>query len=468
MIYENFLSKLSQNLLEILNDEEYYDVTIEVGNDPDVKIFCAHIAILNHRSPYLRKILSTCKKNNDEILTNIKLPNISPEIFEIVLRYIYGGMVSLEKYDTSDIIKILVAANELSLQELFLYFESFLIENETNWMEQNFDLIYQTSFRIDSLELKKYCNDLIFKEPNKIFNFPCFSSIPEKLLVTVIQNDNLQMGDIEIWERVIKWGLAQNPELPSDLANFSKDDFSTLKNTLRRCIPFIKFYDLTSKEFLRKVLPYKKILPKELYKSLLSYFLDNNDDDETTNNSAVEKVGSNNIDSKIITLQHAELISKWIDKLEITDELTNSYEFKLLYRDSRDGCGGMYNKFNKFYEVCKDQFRTVTIYKVKDSDEILGGYNPIDWKSNGKYGITNDSFIFSFSDGGIGNYALSRVKNESKAIFNCSHSIPSFGHGDIEIFNGTIICCNKRSYENPIRTNNEYCILEDFEVFQIV
>ncbi|PKK73517.1 hypothetical protein RhiirC2_864396, partial [Rhizophagus irregularis] len=45
-----FLPKLSQNLLEILNDDEYYDVTIEVGNDPNVKIFRAHMIILNCRS----------------------------------------------------------------------------------------------------------------------------------------------------------------------------------------------------------------------------------------------------------------------------------------------------------------------------------------------------------------------------------------------------------------------------------
>ena len=29
----NLLKKLSQNLLEILNDEDYYDITIEVGTD---------------------------------------------------------------------------------------------------------------------------------------------------------------------------------------------------------------------------------------------------------------------------------------------------------------------------------------------------------------------------------------------------------------------------------------------------
>ncbi|POG73418.1 hypothetical protein GLOIN_2v1586365, partial [Rhizophagus irregularis DAOM 181602=DAOM 197198] len=63
-----FLSKLSQNLLEILNDEEYYDITIEVGNDPNVRTFRAHMVILNYRSPYLRRILSTNKKKSDGTL----------------------------------------------------------------------------------------------------------------------------------------------------------------------------------------------------------------------------------------------------------------------------------------------------------------------------------------------------------------------------------------------------------------
>src|SRR5437762_10846879 len=85
---DKFLTKLSQNLLEILDDEEYYDIIIEVGNDPYVKIFRAHMVILNYRSPYLQRILSTNnKKKNDGTLAHIKLPNILPEIFQIILRY---------------------------------------------------------------------------------------------------------------------------------------------------------------------------------------------------------------------------------------------------------------------------------------------------------------------------------------------------------------------------------------------
>jgi hypothetical protein len=86
MTDNKFLPKLSQNLLEVLEDDEYCDIIIEVGNDPYVKIFRAHMVILNYRTPYLQRILSTNKRNNDGTLVHIKLPNILPEAFQVILR----------------------------------------------------------------------------------------------------------------------------------------------------------------------------------------------------------------------------------------------------------------------------------------------------------------------------------------------------------------------------------------------
>ncbi|UZO02724.1 uncharacterized protein OCT59_021203 [Rhizophagus irregularis] len=473
MVDNKLLPKLSQNFLEILDDEEYYDITIEVGNDPDIKIFRAHMIILNYRSPYLRRILSTNKKKNDETLVHIKLSNISPEIFSVILRYIYGGKLSLEEYDNSDIIKILIVANELSLQELFPYLETFLIERKADWMEQNFDLIYRTSFENNSfLRLQNYCTDLIAKAPNKIFNSPKFSSIPEKLLVSLIQNKGTQASEVQVWEHTIKWGIAQNPKLPSNIENYSKDDFNALKNTLQQCIPLIRFHNLTSKEFSEKVLPYKKVFPKELYKSLIKDFLNNDrkpieqvEKMKPCVTDEIIKTNLKNIDSEIITFQHSKLISKWIDRLESTNEIKNSHEFKLIFRASCDG-------FNpkKFHYVCDNQSRTVTIIKVKDSNEILGGYNPLKWKSDNSFGITKDSFIFSFRNS---NYILSRVINEREAMKNDSFNGPSFGTDDMCLFLvfgffGLRVRCKRTNYEKQIRENYESSFVKDFEVFQIL
>ncbi|POG62884.1 BTB/POZ protein [Rhizophagus irregularis DAOM 181602=DAOM 197198] len=114
-----FFSKLSQNYIELLKDDEYYDTTIEVGEDPNVKIFRTHMNILCYRSPYLRRALASKKRSNDNGLVHIKLSNISPEIFQIIIEYIYGGILSLEEQDTSDFFKVLAAADVLHLQELF-------------------------------------------------------------------------------------------------------------------------------------------------------------------------------------------------------------------------------------------------------------------------------------------------------------------------------------------------------------
>jgi hypothetical protein len=84
-----FFSNLSRNYIEILEDDENYDITIEVGEDPNVKIFHAHTIILCHRSPYLRRVLASNKNNNNDNgvgLSYIKLPNILPEIFQIILK----------------------------------------------------------------------------------------------------------------------------------------------------------------------------------------------------------------------------------------------------------------------------------------------------------------------------------------------------------------------------------------------
>ncbi|EXX74485.1 hypothetical protein RhiirA1_532556 [Rhizophagus irregularis] len=589
---DKFLPQLSQNLLDILEDDEYYDITIEVGSDPYVKIFRAHMVILNYRSAYLRRMLSTNKKHLDGTLVHLKLPNILPEAFHVILRYIYGGRLSLEKYDISDIIEILVAADKLCLQELVIHLQSSLIENNTNWMEENLDLVYKTSFEnISFLELQNYCTDLISKEPDKIFKSPNFPSVPEKLLISLIKNDNLQMDEVQIWEHVLKWGFARHPELPPDHTTLSKDELNVLKNTLRQCIPFIKFFNLSSREFSDKVLPYKKVLPKELKKELVNYFWDRNIESKSRVNKEVkpanqsesqtnkesqsesqeiQSVSQTNkesqlesqanqsesqtnkesqsesqanqsesqtnkesqsesqinqsepqknkestpesqanqsepqinkgsqleyqankepqselqtngetssrenkeiksiIDSKIITNKHAELISGWIDRPSLFSWVykSNYYGFKLLFRGSRDGFTP-----SNFHQICDNQISTVMIIKVKGSNEILGGYNPIAWNQDYSNGVTKDSFIFSFENkDNIENYILSRVKDETSAIKNSKYYAPSFGESDLLLsgYDYRYSFCKKGSYEKTIRNTEDTFSVEEFEVFKII
>ncbi|RHZ86535.1 hypothetical protein Glove_50g63 [Diversispora epigaea] len=122
---------------------------------------------------------------------------------------------------------------------------------------------------------------------------------------------------------------------------------------------------------------------------------------------------------KIFQITNFEIVS-WIDTKEVTYDVNNNpYELNLILRGSRDGL-----EKDVFWNLCDHKINFVVIIKVKNTDEILDGYNPI-------FLIliiceTNDSFIFSLKNRNIKNYILSRVKVSSEAIYNSPDRDPNF------------------------------------------
>ncbi|RGB37310.1 hypothetical protein C1646_757077 [Rhizophagus diaphanus] len=454
---KQFFSKLSQNYIEVLEDNEYYDITIEVGVDPNVKIFRAHMIVLCYRSPFLRRTLASNKKNNDGTLVHIKFPNISPENFQIILKYIYGGIITLNEKEPLEILRLLAAADQLYLQEIVDYLQEYLINNDYEWMEQHFGLVYQTSFQSNSLlELQNFCTNCMAKSPQNNFKSFDFTSLSEKTLTTLIKRDDLQMKEIEIWEQVLKWSLVKNPTLLPDPTTWSDDVFKMMKNTLQHCLPLIRFFSLSSEDFFHKVRPYKKLLKNQLYEELLKSYLDSN----SVPNDNISLPRYRNIDgiidSEIVNINIASLISRWIDKIDIKNGFTPK----------------------KFHELCDDILSTVTFIKIKETEEIIGGYNPLKWDTSDedKWGETKDSFIFSFKNkDNFKESILSRVNDASQALYYGNYFGPTFGFNDIDLFADRDdskeydhCSCTQKSYEKKIRDTDDNFSIEDYEVFQII
>src|ERR1051325_8633731 len=241
----------------------------------------------------------------------------------------------------------------------------------------------------------------ITESPERLFKSSYFTSLPEKYLVQIIKDDNLQMKEVDVWEHVLKWGIAQNSTLLADPHSWSDEDFKAMENTLQHCLPLIRFFSLSSKEFSQKVRPYKKLLKPQLYEDLSVSYLDP-DSVSTDNISLPRNIKINEIiDSTIINLNIISAVSKWIDKVDINNQFSQfralhlPYKFELLLRGSRDGFTP-----KKFHQLCDNKHYTVTFIKVRGTDEILGGYNPIIWISSNSlspsWSKTKDSFIFSF------------------------------------------------------------------------
>ncbi|RGB21540.1 hypothetical protein C1646_675863 [Rhizophagus diaphanus] len=151
-------------------------------------------------------------------------------------------------------------------------------------------------------------------------------------------------------------------------------------------------------------------------------------------------------------------------------ELYLPYKFQLLLRGSRDGFTP-----KKFHELCDDKPHTVTFIRVKGTKEILGGYNPIIWKSsNGSWGKTKDSFIFSFKNNGVKDAIISNIKITDCAIYNQYNNGPCFGYdiivhasgGECADYNN--INYKKEDYEEKVRDTEGNFFIDEYEVFQLV
>ncbi|RHZ48698.1 hypothetical protein Glove_543g82 [Diversispora epigaea] len=457
--------KLSQDFSELLNDRKEYNVIIEVDKEENKKSFTTHSVVLRYRSPYFDKELENATTNENHIKTIIK-PNISAQIFEIILKYIYSGIVNIEDMDTKTIYELMVNANELELKELSITLESYLIESKASWLRTNF--VYHSLFdnSFDSNEfkgLKKFYNDIIVKHPNLIFESEDFSSLQETALISLLKRNDLKVDEIKIWDYVIKWGIGQNPTLPKNLEEWSSKNFKALKITLQQCLPLIRYFSIPGEDIWKKVKPYKKILEKQLWDDLTQYFMfpnqpvkspilpartrtlnsriistlilpsRSNSTRTTSSRDSPSKTTSTPkfpfptiIPSKtistpklpfsfIINREHVAKLSSWIDRKSTIYSLENiPYEFQLILRGSRDGFHP-----KTFWKMCNGHAGTIVLAKVATTDEIVGGYNPLAWDNSttGTYMKTNDSFIFSLKNGNIQNSILSRINDPSKALF---------------------------------------------------
>src|SRR5437762_6388932 len=90
-----------------------------------------------------------------------------------------------------------------------------------------------------------------------------------------------------------------------------------MKYTLQYCLPLIRFYSLSSKEFVENIHPYKQLLNSQLYEDLFKSYLDPNSGPSGDILLPRYLNADGIIDSKIVNLNIVSIISKWIDKIVI-------------------------------------------------------------------------------------------------------------------------------------------------------
>ncbi|RIA94672.1 hypothetical protein C1645_864298 [Glomus cerebriforme] len=461
---------------EKLLNEEDGDITIIVGEEIDhvPKTFKAHSLILKTQCPWFKIALSKdwVRKEGEETIVIYK-PNIAASTFEIILRYLYCGKISMS-HTGKQILDILIAADELNLNEIFKYLQDTLLKSHNEWLRNNFFYIYEITLKHQEFKiLREYFQSMINSKPDILFYSQDFIKMDKALLTNLLKLDNLVMSEIEIWRKMIYWGIENSKISKTLISNWDEEDFKELKTILDQSITFIRFNDISANDFYFEVLPYEKILSKQIKEDLIRYHLTSSFPHQEQRLLPSRK---GVIDSNLITSLDATTLVKFIIKRTEQSYYRFAeipYEFRLLIRGSQDGFN-----YRLFSSKCVDKGPTIVVMRVSGSRQIIGGYNPATWKhknSRGSYFINCiDSFIFSFNAPGMNNI-ISRIKDYNNAIRYLSNGFtgPAFGDGDLVItgenFKIDKSCyCKKSSYQESIMESNEKFSVNEYEVFELV
>ncbi|KAF0431528.1 kelch-like protein 17 [Gigaspora margarita] len=492
-----------------------HDVIIYVGDPPNVISFSLHSEVLKSRSKYFQVALSSewVRKQDDRIMLTI--PTISPEVFNFLLNHIYTDKLIFEgaPTDGKSCLNRIVAADELNLNQLSLYEQKFLITNRSEWLRNNFLLVYKIITTLPTLDLlRDFCLKLLCEEPSLLLNYQTIHLVDESTFSILLKMDALQMTEISIWDTVIEWGISKVPYLSeSNIEDWTQDDWELLKSSLVNIIPLVRFEHISKRDLYKYVKPFTEILPKDILSKLPTHEydknvdnvdnnVDNNVDDNEKNLDNVEIITTSKrfqlIDSTIITISHLPQISDWI-KGKSCGEFPKAYDFNfsLILRASRDGYSP-----NTFHRWCDDYGApTLILIKLKDSCQIIGGYNCFSWKSPMVFSTTQHdehAFIFSLcdKDGDRENAKVARPKRMKKKCYNNNnnnnnkvnfmktaknHFItpgpslkfsrfcgPCFGKSDLQLQN-RLAYCKQRDYDDNITDQSGLFEIDDYEIFRV-
>jgi len=370
----------------------------------------------------------------------------------------------LTKLQTFDVIKLSIAVDELNIQYLVSYIQEYLIKHRDDLLQQNLVEILEAFYQHELFtDLCNYCLEKICKDPEMLFDSDKFIGLKAPLLELLLKRDDLCIDEIVIWDNLLKWGFAQNPSVSHDNTKWSKEKVTIMKRTLHRYIPLIRFYYISPEDFLGKVYPLKKLLPKDLVDNLLTFHITPNKKSDIDKRPPRKQKFF--CDSILIESQHFAIFSSWIDKKENLhyNRETIPYIFNLLYRASRDDMTAA-----SFHEKCNNKGATIVIAKIQNSEQIVGGYNPLEWDSDFQWKSTKDSFIFSFINRTNTETAKVGYSNGQSSLGCFSNYGPIFGAGHDLSFHPPhgYWSSNPLSYPNVVIPNTFN--VNDYEVFQVI
>ena len=158
---EAFSSKLGEELMMMQDEDDFTDFSLRTGD----RVVECHRVIIAAVSPVLKAMLKSKMKEFTE--KQIQLDNISPQIMDILIKYIYCGETRISKEILRDVVE---AADFLQMDDL----KQMCVEQATPLIHpKNVISWFKFSGRLNLPGLLSHCSNIMTSQLYEIrsFNF---------------------------------------------------------------------------------------------------------------------------------------------------------------------------------------------------------------------------------------------------------------------------------------------------------
>lgn len=227
-------STLYDRVSQLLESVEWSDCSFRIGDE----VIRAHRLILGISSPVFKVMLygpMACTEN-------ILISDIEPEVFQLLLGFIYTDKVSIESLDIAG--GLLYAAKKYIIPCLE---EKCLAYIEDNVSIDNVLSIFEFSDWMQEKKLRTYCLKLICQHADLVFKSD-LDKLSVFCLKTIVLQEKMNISEIDIIKAILSWArnICVERNLPPTKENRRRllIKYDLLKNLRFFALPLLDYKDL--------------------------------------------------------------------------------------------------------------------------------------------------------------------------------------------------------------------------------
>ncbi|KAJ6239883.1 btb/poz domain-containing [Anaeramoeba flamelloides] len=192
------ITPVYRKLKPYINNSDLADVKFLVGKE--VTEFYGHKFLLSITSPMWRTMfyLSNWSETKSNGISEVKIPDIDPDVFIKILEFSYIRKIELEE---GSVMKVLKASDKFLMEELKEYCFEFLINNLN---VKNAISTYQEIIKMNNQRQMERTLKYIATRREVLMTPNCFINVSTKTLLNILNCDELLVKEIHLLNRLIE------------------------------------------------------------------------------------------------------------------------------------------------------------------------------------------------------------------------------------------------------------------------